>query len=52
MPLFSSTAEFSALVKSMSVPVDIQKKAKGVLETLQSELDQQDDIEVCILLRL
>ena len=47
MPLFSSTADFNALARSLSVPVDIQKKAEGMLETLQSELDQQDGIEVC-----
>lgn len=52
MPLFSSAADFSALARSLSVPVDIQKKAEGVLETLQSELDQQDGIEVCFGLRL
>ncbi|KAK7090054.1 retinoblastoma-associated protein-like isoform X2 [Littorina saxatilis] len=46
MPLFNSTSEFSSMCKSLSTPVDIQKKAEGVLETLLSELDQQEEIEM------
>lgn len=46
MPLFQHNQDFSTLCISLSVPVDIQKKAEGILETLWTELDQQEDIEV------
>ncbi|XP_025079135.1 retinoblastoma-associated protein-like isoform X2 [Pomacea canaliculata] len=56
MPLFQHNQDFSTLCISLSVPVDIQKKAEGILETLWTELDQQEDIEmhlkdmfVCVL---
>ena len=46
MPLFNSTEDFRVVSRRLKTPVDIEKKAEGVLETLLTELDQRDDIEV------
>ncbi|KAL8574799.1 hypothetical protein ACOMHN_031906 [Nucella lapillus] len=44
--LFDMSGAFRAMARSLSTPVDVQKKAEGVLETMLAELDLQADIEV------
>lgn len=46
LPLFAATAEFTSLCNMLSVPVDIQKKADRLLDTIMSEIDQQDQVEM------
>lgn len=49
VPLFDYNKEFAAVCEMLNVPLDVRKKSEDTLEILWSELDQQDEVEVWLI---